>query len=289
MARMRVFMVFVLAMTAGGALAFGTYNYMQHLPAKTTSMPTRPVVVAASDLDIGAELRREDIRIVDWPANALPANSISDPKDVVGRGLVLPVIENEPFLPMKLAAKDAGAGLPPVIPPGLRAVSVRVNEVIGVAGYVLPGTRVDVVATASPSGNGTDMTSKVILTNVQVLAAGTKIDRETDKNKPMPVSVVTLLVNPEESERITLASTEGKIQLALRNPLDKSIPQTPGVRPSALFGIAAPARTAVARTHTAAAPLATLTAKPVVLTVPEQPTVEIIRGDKRAHEAVRQE
>jgi pilus assembly protein CpaB len=242
-------------------------------------MPTRPVVVAASDLDIGAELRREDIRIVDWPANALPANSISDPKDVVGRGLVLPVIENEPFLPMKLAAKDAGAGLPPVIPPGLRAVSVRVNEVI----------RVDVVATASPSGNGTDMTSKVILTNVQVLAAGTKIDRETDKNKPMPVSVVTLLVNPEESERITLASTEGKIQLALRNPLDKSIPQTPGVRPSALFGIAAPARTAVARTHTAAAPLATLTAKPVVLTVPEQPTVEIIRGDKRAHEAVRQE
>jgi len=290
MARMRVFLVFVLAVTAGGALAFGTYNYMQHLPAKTTSMPTRPVVVAASDLDIGAELRREDIRIVDWPANALPANSISDPKDVVGRGLVLPVIENEPFLPMKLASKDAGAGLPPVIPPGLRAVSVRVNEVIGVAGYVLPGTRVDVVATASPSGNSTDMTTKVILTNVQVLAAGTKIDRETDKNKPMPVSVVTLLVNPEESERITLASTEGKIQLALRNPLDKSIPQTPGVRPAALFGAATPARTAVARTHTAAAPTAALTAKPVVLPpAPELPTVEIIRGDKRAHETVRQE
>ncbi len=126
-----------------------------------------------------------------------------------------------------------------MIPPGLRAVSVRVNEVIGVAGYVLPGTRVDVVATVSPSGNGADMTSKVILTNVQVLAAGTKIDRETDKNKPMPVSVVTLLVNPEEAERLTLASTEGKIQLALRNPLDKTIPATPGVRPSALFGFGA--------------------------------------------------
>ena len=109
---------------------------------------------------------------------------------------------------------------------------------IGVAGYVLPGTRVDVVATVSPSGNATDMTTKVILTNVQVLAAGTKIDRETDKNKPQPVSVVTLLVNPEEAERLTLASTEGKIQLALRNPLDKTIPSTPGVRPSALFGFA---------------------------------------------------
>src|SRR4249920_2905800 len=151
MARMRVFMVVVLAMTAGGALAFGTYNYMQHLPTKTTSIPTRPVVVAAADLDIGAELRREDVRVIDWPANGVPANSISDPKEVIGRGLVLPVIENEPFLPMKLASKEAGAGLPPVIPPGLRAVSVRVNEVIGVAGYVLPGTHVDVIATVNPS------------------------------------------------------------------------------------------------------------------------------------------
>jgi len=284
---MRVFMVFVLAITAGGALAFGTYNYMQHLPARSVSLPTRPVVVAAADLDIGAELRREDIRIIDWPANAVPANAFSDPKDVIGRGLVLPVIENEPFLPMKLASKEAGSGLPPVIPPGLRAVSVRVNEVIGVAGYVLPGTRVDVVATVSPSGQGSDMTSKVILTNVQVLAAGTKIDRETDKNKPMPVSVVTLLVNPEEAERLTLASTEGKIQLALRNPLDKAIPQTPGVRPSALFGYGAATRTAVARNRVA--PAGSSAAKPVAAAEPELPTVEIIRGDKRAREVVRQE
>ena len=287
MARMRVFMVFVLAMTAGGALAFGTYNYMQHLPAKTSSIPTRPVVVAAADLDIGAELRREDIRIIDWPANAVPAAAISDPKDVIGRGIVLPVIENEPILPMKLASKEAGAGLPPVIPPGLRAVSVRVNEVIGVAGYVLPGTRVDVVATVSPTGQGADMTSKVILTNVQVLAAGTKIDRETDKNKPMPVSVVTLLVNPEEAERLTLASTEGKIQLALRNPLDKTMPATPGVRPSALFGFGVPTRTAVARTRVASGVASP--SKPVAAAEPELPTVEIIRGDKRAREVVRQE
>jgi pilus assembly protein CpaB len=287
MARMRVFMVFVLAITAGGALAFGTYNYMQRLPAKSTSIPTRPVVVAASDLDIGAELRREDIRIIDWPANAVPANSIANPAEVIGRGLVLPVIENEPFLPMKLAAKDAGSGLPPVIPPGLRAVSVRVNEVIGVAGYVLPGTRVDVVATVSPSGSATDMTTKVILTNVQVLAAGTKIDRETDKNKPMPVSVVTLLVNPEEAERLTLASTEGKIQLALRNPLDKTIPATPGVRPAALLGFGVATRTAVARNHVASA--GNSSAKVTPVPAPDLPTVEIIRGDKRAHEVVRQE
>src|ERR1700730_18356495 len=287
MARMRVFMVFVLAITAGGALAFGTYNYMQHLPARTVSIPTRQVVVAATDLDIGAEITRADIRIIDWPANAVPAAAISDPMDVIGRGIVLPMIENEPILPMKLASKEAGGGLPPAIPPGLRAVSVRVNEVIGVAGYVLPGTRVDVVATLNPTGQGAETTSKVILTNVQVLAAGTKIDRETDKNKPMPVSVVTLLVNPEEAERLTLASTEGKIQLALRNPLDKATPQTPGVRPSALFAFGVTGRTAVARTRVASG--AASPTKPVAPVETEFSTVEIIRGDKRAREVVREE
>src|SRR6478672_10731096 len=251
MARMRVFMVFVLAMTAGGALAFGTYNYVQHLPAKTVSIPTKPVVVAASDLDIGTELSSGDVRVIDWPANATPANAIGDPKDVIGRGIVLPLIQNEPILPMKLSSKEAGAGLPPAIPPGLRAVSVRVNEVIGVAGYVLPGTRVDVVATVSPSGQQTDMTSKVILTNVQVLAAGTKIERDTDRNKPMPVTVVTLLVNPDEAERLTLASSEGKIQLALRNPLDKTVPETHGIRPAALFGYGLPTRSAYTRNRIA--------------------------------------
>src|SRR3954462_696188 len=286
MARMRVFMVFVLAVTAGGALAYGTYNYVQKQPGKTGSIPTRPVVVAATDLDIGAALTREDIRIIDWPANAVPANAFTDPKDVIGRGIVLPLIQYEPILPLKLASKDAGAGLPPAIPPGLRAVSVRVNEVIGVAGYVLPGTRVDVVATVSPSGQNSDMTSKVILTNVQVLAAGTKIDRETDKNKPMPVTVVTLLVDPEEAERLTLASTEGKLQPALRNPLDKTMPLTRGIRPSALFGFNAPTRTAVARNHVITAGPS---AKPVVAALPEPTTIEIIRGDKRAHEVVRQE
>jgi pilus assembly protein CpaB len=284
---MRVFMVFVLAITAGGALAFGTYNYVQHLPTKTTSIPTRPVVVAANDLDIGAELKREDVRIIDWPANAMPANAIADPQEVIGRGIVLPLIQNEPILPMKLSSKEAGSGLPPSIPPGLRAVSVRVNEVIGVAGYVLPGTRVDVLATVSPTGQNADIMSKVVLTNVQVLAAGTKIERDTERNKPMAVSVVTLLVNPEESERLTLASTEGKIQLALRNPLDKTMPNTQGIRPAALLGFGAPIRTAVMRSRLAS--VSPSKSAVAVAAAPELPTVEIIRGDKRAHEVVRQE
>ena len=287
MARRRIFMVFVLAIAAGGALALGTYNYVQQMPTvQAAAIPTKPVVVAAADLQIGAELRREDLRIIDWPANAAPKDSIGTIDELIGRGLIMPVIENEPVMPMKLAPKEAGAGLPPVIPPGLRAVSVRVNEVIGVAGYVLPGTRVDVLATMSPTRNQVDVTSKVVLTDVQVLAAGTKIEQSADGGKPTPVSVVTLLVAPAEAERLTLATTEGKIQLALRNPLDREAPSTTGIKPAALLGTAAPARP-VARSRTAAR---TVTPPPPApATGPDLPSVEIIRGDKRAREVLRQE
>jgi pilus assembly protein CpaB len=278
MARMRIFIVLVLAIAAGGVFAFATYNYVQQMPAKTVTIPTKPVVVAATDLEVGAEITKDSVRLIDWPANAAPANVLSDPNAIIGRGLVLPMIQNEPFLEMKLAPKDAGAGLPPAIPPGLRAVSVKVNEVIGVAGYVLPGTHVDVVATVSPTQSAADMTSKVILTNVQVLAAGTKIEQGNGDEKPIPVSVVTLLVDPEQAERLTLASTEGKIQLALRNPLDKTAPVTRGVKPAALLGGPATTPRAIAR------PASVNAVAPA-----DMFTVEVIRGDKRAREAVRQE
>jgi pilus assembly protein CpaB len=293
MGRIRVFLVLALAMTAGGVFAYGTYNYVNNLPKGTTSMPTRQVVVAANDLDVGAEIQQEDIRVIEWPQSSMPAQAISDPKDVIGRGLVLPVVATEPILPMKLADKNAGGGLPPAIPPGLRALSVRVNEVIGVAGYVLPGTRVDVLATVNPGNQQQDITSKVILTNVQVLAAGTKIERDVHDNKAMPVSVVTLLVAPEEAERLTLAAGEGKIQLALRNPLDKETPSTPGIKPAMLLGYNTAARSAQARSRVASN-AAGKTPQAAAASVPAAPvdnttTVEIIRGDKRAHEIVRQE
>jgi pilus assembly protein CpaB len=286
MARMRVMLVLLVAIAAGGGLAYGTYNYVRNVPAAAATIPTRPVVVAALDLDMGAAIRPEDVRIVQWPANAVPAGVFEAPDEIVGRGLVMPVIQNEPILPMKLASKEAGSGLPVIIPEGQRAVSVRVNEVIGVAGYVLPGTRVDVVAVASATDKKGDTTSKVVLTNVQVLAAGTKMEQDGDQGKAMAVTVVTLLVDPEQAERLTLASTEGKIQLALRNPLDKGSPITPGVRPASLLGSAplaskpmSPMRAHVARPAAIVAD-ATPSAAPVM-------TVEIIRGDKRSEEVVR--
>jgi pilus assembly protein CpaB len=284
MARIRVFIVLALAVAAGGTFAYGTYQYMQNVPKSTSarSIPTSAVIVAAQDLQIGAALRQEDLRAIQWPSNAVPAGSFGKPEDLIGRGLIMPVMTNEPFLPSKLASKEAGAGLPPVIPEGQRALSVRVNDVVGVAGYVLPGTRVDVVATVNPTQNQIDVTSKVILTNVQVLAAGTRIEQD-EKNKPIQVSVVTLLVNPDEAEKLTLASTEGKIQLALRNPLDKTAPLTYGIKPAVLMGTGAPVRR-VASASTQRKPQLQVAPAPA-----PAPTVEIIRGDKRAREVVAQE
>ncbi len=285
MARLRIIVILVLALGAGGALAYGTYNYLQNVPVKTVSVPTRAVVVATTDLQVGAELRADDLKAVEWPVASVPEGAFGRPADVVGRGLIDSVVRNEPILEPKLAPKEAGVGLPPAIPAGMRAMSVRVNEVIGVAGYVLPGTHVDVLATASPTDQRPDTTTKLVLANVQVLMAGTKMEQPGDKGKPQPVTVVTLLVTPEQAERLTLASTEGKIQLALRNPMDLSEPATPGVRPAVLLGTPAlPARPAGrVSSNTSRRPQAAPSAA-----APEPtPTVEIIRGDKRVYEPVK--
>ena len=283
--RSRIFAVLAIAILAGGGLAYGTYNFMQNQPVKQVNTPTQPVVVAAADLQLGAELKKEDLQVVQFPAGKTPEGTFSKPEEIIGRGLIVPIVKNEPILKAKLASKEAGSGLPPVIPEGMRAVSVRVNEVVGVAGYVLPGNRVDVVATASPTEARADTTSKVVLSNVQVLTAGTRMEHDGDQSKPVQVTVVTLLVYPEQAERLALASTEGKIQLALRNPLDQGAPATPGIKTSGLMGTVGPVK--VRQSAGMSRPRA---AQPVTQTVPTAaplPTVEMIRGDKRATEVIR--
>ena len=288
--RNRVFAVLALAIVAGGGLAYATFNAINTQPVKTVTAPTQPVVVAAADLALGTELKKEDLTVVNFPQGSAPEGTFGRVADIVGRGLIVTMVKNEPVLPGKLASKEAGAGLPPIIPEGMRAVSVRVNEVIGVAGYVLPGTRVDVVCTASPTSQPQDATSKLILANVQVLTSGTRLEQDQEKGKPMQVTVVTLLVYPDQAERLALASTEGKIQLALRNPLDQGAPDTPGVKPAILLGaVKAPATRPVAEKggkgtgakKTAAGPVTPET--PIVVA----PTVEMIRGDKRSSEVIK--
>jgi pilus assembly protein CpaB len=285
--RRRIFAVLALAVLAGGGLAYGTYNAINAQPVKSVAAPTQPVVVAAANLPLGTELKKDDLAVLNFPQGQAPEGSFAREADIVGRGLIVSTVRNEPILAAKLASKEAGAGLPPVIPDGMRAVSVRVNEVIGVAGYVLPGSRVDVLATASPTSQPQDATSKVILSNVQVVTAGTRMEQDQEKGKPMQVTVVTLLVYPEQSEALALASTEGKIQLALRNPMDKGAPQTPGMRQGVLLGMAkaaAPARPVSTARRSAASGPVTQTAAVVAAPVP---TVEIIRGDKRTAEVIK--
>jgi len=288
--RNRIFAVLALAILAGGGLAYGTFSAINTQPVKTVAAPTDPVVVAAANLPLGAELKKEDLNVVNFPKGQTPEGAFARKEDIIGRGLIVSTVKNEPILAGKLASKEAGSGLPPVITEGMRAVSVRVNEVIGVAGYVLPGSRVDVVATANPTSRPEDATSKVILSNVQVLTAGTRLEQDAEKGKPMQVTVVTLLVYPEQSERLALASTEGKIQLALRNPLDTGAPETPGMKQAVLLGLAnaAPAHRAPGPRPSArkAADTGPVTQAAMPPAAP-LPTIEMIRGDKRTAEIIK--
>lgn len=203
-------------------------------PLQATMTSTRTAVVARRDLPAGSIIRREDVKTIDWPGSTVPQGFATEEGEVVGRGLITEVRENEPLLEWKLAQREAGGGLAITIPEGMRAVSVPVDEVVGVAGFVLPGTRVDVLVTVVPSSNRLQSITRTILTNVRTLAAD-QLYQPDAEGKPMAVTVVTLLVTPEQGETLTLAATEGRIQLALRNTLDQGEPQTSGRRIASLI------------------------------------------------------
>lgn len=236
--RTRVKLIFALALAAGGLAAVLALSFLRG-PAESTESETRDlrvteVVVASRDLDAGALLASEDVHVVEWPASALPDGYSATPAEVVGRGLLTSVAANEPLLSRKLALKEAGGGLPITIPPGNRAMSVKVDEVIGVAGFVLPGTRVDVLVTLDQMARQAEPRTQLILQNIGVLAAGQTTERDVG-GKPKTVAVVTLLVTPEQAEKLALASTNGRVQLALRNTLDLEQVETEGVRASQLI------------------------------------------------------
>lgn len=240
----RKWIALVLALVSGGAAGYLAMNYMRQplTPATATASQESRVVVAARDLALGSVLTSADVKLVAWPAEAVPPGYATRVEDVVGRGVIQTVSANEPLLASKLADKEAGGGLSITIPEGMRAVSVKVDEVIGVAGFVLPGTRVDVLVTLNATSEREEISTRVILQNVQALAAGQTIQRDVN-GEPQTVTVITLLVTPEQAEQLTLASTEGRIQLALRNMLDTAEVDTEGVQAKTLVngagGIAA--------------------------------------------------
>ena len=278
----RDLIVLVTAVVAASVAAFGVYLAITRIPVRTVEIATRHAVVAAKAMTMGTRVTKESVKLVDWPAKTPLPGGFSDIETVVDRGLLASVVENEPLIESKLAPREAGAGLPPSIPAGMRAMSVKVNEVIGVAGFVVPGTRVDVVVVIRQRD---DSMSRVVVGNVQVLTAGTKIDQENSKDgKPIPSTVVTLLVSPQDAERIALAQSEGQIMLALRNPLDVAPSETRGVRTSSLMGGATTnveVKPAVVRSKVVA-PVA-----PVTAPVARIYAVEAIRAAKRTEEPVK--
>jgi pilus assembly protein CpaB len=212
------------------------------------------IVLSARSLPVGAVVTERDVKVVSWPGEAVPSGYIRSVKDAVGRGVITPVAENEPLLEAKVSTKDAGGGLPIIIRDGMRAVSVRVDEIIGVAGFVLPGTRVDVMLTLDKGPDRPQAITKTLLQNVQTLAAGQSVTRDKE-GKPQTVTVITLLVSPDDAELLALASKEGRLQLALRNTLDTLRVATVGARADKLnptSGSATPNRTQ--RNRSAVAP-----------------------------------
>ena len=277
---LRTFIVVAIAVGLAGAATYLVYKTIQNQPAREVEVASTFQVVAAHPLPIGTRLTAADLKLAPWPKANLVPGGFSTIEEVVDRGIIAPVDENVPLTSSNLASKEAGAGLAPTIPPGMRAIAVKVNEVVGVAGFVVPGTRVDVMAITTQA---TQRMARVVVSNVQVLTAGTSFDQQMAKEgKAVPSSVVTLMVSPADAELIGLAATEGQIMLTLRNPLDTAVTPSAGTGASSLVGAQLPApkpvsqAPAVRRSAPAAAPAAP--PPPVVAAPPPPKPVVVIRG-----------
>ncbi|MGB9362456.1 MAG: Flp pilus assembly protein CpaB, partial [Candidatus Sulfotelmatobacter sp.] len=274
MNRTRLLMIGAVALALGVVVSLVVYKNLQGRGV-SNSEPGVDVVVAANDIQVGARVEEHDVRIVKYPASALPAGTFSARGKVLGRGVILPISRGEFILPSKLAPENAGAGLPSLIPPGMRAVSVRVNEVVSVAGFVGPGTRVDILLTGTPNGSSEDQTTTV-LQNVAVIASGHTLERNA-AGEAQSTPVITLLVSPDDAERLTLASSEGHIQLALRNPLDTQQEEVAAANAKGLYKGGTPAAAPpVVHSRPVRQQKAQESAPP-----PSVLSVEVYQGDKR--------
>jgi pilus assembly protein CpaB len=259
------------ALASGGLAALLAMRYLQQKATPLAAQPIRSsMVVAARALPVGTIVSDQHVKTIEWTGGALPLGYIGNPQEVVGRGLISDLQENEPLLESKLAPKGAGGGLPIIISEGKRALTMRVNEVSGVAGFVTPNTRVDVLLTMENQGPGSEPATRIIMQDMRVLAAGQSIQPDKE-GKPQSVPVVTFLVSPEQAETLALASGQGSIQLALRNQLDTTEIRTTGTRRSVLMrGPGSPAPRRSASRAPAPAPPA-----------PESQVVEVYRGGVR--------
>ena len=272
--------VFAFALAVASATSFIVYRLiLSHVQAPVAAravIPANTLLVASRDLQVGALIRDSDVQLIAWPGE-VPKDAIKVRADIVGRGVTSPVFEKEPFPEQRLAPRGAGAGLASTIPVGKRAVALRVNDVVGLAGFVLPGMHVDVLIAGSAPGEGNlnGTRCRTVLQNIEVLSAGQHLEKSLE-GKPDPVEVVNLLVTPDEAEVLNLASTETKVQLVLRNPLDTEEQVTHGTSLTSLFGQREIGRPVAPR----------LVAPVPVIAAPPPATVEVFSGASKAQQVI---
>lgn len=240
--RLRAVLFLVAAVVAGAAAVFLVKVYLDQVRRSSPSAPveTVAVVVTSKDVPLGERLGPGDLALVRWPAAHAPAGSFRRVEDVLGQAVRQPMVAGEPLVPSRLVSGEQGQGLASLLEPGRRAMAVKVDQVIGIAGFVQPGDRVDVIGTLQPDDETKQVLrseaarmSKTILQDIRVLAVGEHL--QTEGRKPVKVQVVTLAVAPDEAERLALASQHGTIQLTMRARIDHAEVATAGVTPLGLL------------------------------------------------------
>lgn len=231
----RLLIILGCALLGGAAASYLVYRLFG-TGSGSAQAPLTQVVIATRDLQIGTLIGPTDVRMGPW-AGTLPKGVLLKLDSALNRGAIADIYEGEPILADRLAAAGTGGGLAAIIPTGMRASAVRVDEVVGLAGFVTPGMRVDVLMSGIPPGGNPADGPRVntLLQNIQVLSAGTNLQKDSE-GKPQQVQVVNLLLTPEQAEKLTLASSQTRIQLILRNPLDTQTTSPPGIMMSTLFG-----------------------------------------------------
>jgi len=227
-------LIFAFVVASGASLLL--YRLLLNRPQQANAAEvTEQLVLAQRDIEVGTVLKEEDVKLTDWPS-AVPAGAVRKPQDVIGRGVVAPIFAKEPIIETRLAHKGAGGGLAAMIPPGMRAVAVRVNEVVGVAGFVVAGMRVDVLISGNRPGGDAAMgtVTRTLLQNLEVLSAGQDFKKDAE-GKPVLVQVINLLATPDQAEQLSLAAAQTQLQLVLRNPLDHDVTKTSGTAMGLLF------------------------------------------------------
>lgn len=253
----------------------------------TQTSEVKDLVVAARPMAMGTMIKAEDIKIIKFPQAQFPKGGFSKPEEVIDRPVVFNILAEEPVLDGRLAVRGSGIGLAPKIPVGMRAVTVSVSDVAGVSGFVLPGSRVDVLVTGRPPQSSGSQITRTVLQNMTVLSADTNLQTD-NKTQSIAARTVTLLATPDQAETLTLAQREGQLQLILRNGTDEQVAKTSGSDLSKLYGgsVKPVAGDGEVRRRVVTAPIAIAAPVAPPPPPPAAPEVVVFRGDRKTVETV---